>query len=87
MIEKDVKMISMKSLPKMQISDELDAQIDECIKVSELSKADVVRQALRIGLPQIAAKFRPLRSGSRTASVNPLPNLPSLSPRRDSRKT
>jgi len=59
MIEKDVKMTSMKNLPKTQISDELDAQIDECIKVSELSKADVVRQALRIGLAQIAAKFRP----------------------------
>jgi hypothetical protein len=49
----------MKTLPKIEISDKLDAQIDECIKLSELSKADVVRQALRIGLPLFSAKFRP----------------------------
>jgi hypothetical protein len=49
----------MKTLPKIEISDKLDAQIDECIKLSQLSKADVVRQALRIGLPQFTAKFRP----------------------------
>lgn len=49
----------MKTLPKIQISEELDAQIDENIKVSDLCKADVVRQALRIGLPQLAAKFQP----------------------------
>ena len=34
-------------------------QIDETIEVSELCKADVVRQALRIGLPQLAARFHP----------------------------
>jgi hypothetical protein len=49
----------MKMLPKLKISDELDAQIDENIKISELCKADVVRQALRIGLPQLAARFHP----------------------------
>ncbi len=49
----------MKTLPKMEISDELDAQISEGIEVSELCKADVIRQALRIGLPQFAARFQP----------------------------
>jgi hypothetical protein len=49
----------MKMLPKMDISDDLDARIKEGIKVSELCKADVIRQALRIGLPQFAARFRP----------------------------
>ena len=43
----------------MEISDELNAQITEGSKLSELCKADVVRQALRIGLPQFAARFRP----------------------------
>ena len=49
----------MKTLPKMDISEELDTQINEGIKISELCKADVVRQALRIGLPQFAARFQP----------------------------
>lgn len=49
----------MKTLPKMDISDELNKQIDDSMKLSELCKADVVRQALRIGLPQFAAKFQP----------------------------
>jgi hypothetical protein len=49
----------MKTLPKIGISDELAAQINEGIKISELCKADVVRQALRIGLPQLAARFQP----------------------------
>jgi hypothetical protein len=49
----------MKTLPKMEISDELDAHINEGTKLSELCKADVVRQALRIGLPQFAARFQP----------------------------
>ena len=49
----------MKTLPKMEISDELEEQINEGIRVSELCKADVVRQALRIGLPQLAARFQP----------------------------
>lgn len=43
----------------MEISEELDAQINEGMKASELCKADVIRQALRIGLPQFAARFRP----------------------------
>jgi hypothetical protein len=43
----------------MEISDDLDAQIDTGIKLSELCKADVIRQALRIGLPQFAARFQP----------------------------
>ncbi len=46
-------------LPKMEISEELENQISEGIKISELCKADVVRQALRIGLPQFAARFQP----------------------------
>ena len=49
----------MKTLPKMEISKELDEQIKENIKLSDLCKADVVRQALRIGLPQFAARFQP----------------------------
>jgi hypothetical protein len=49
----------MKTLPKMDISDELDTHINESIKLSDLRKADVVRQALRIGLPQFAARFQP----------------------------
>jgi ABC-type thiamine transport system ATPase subunit len=49
----------MKTLPKMGISDELDMGISEGMKISELCKADVVRQALRIGLPQFAARFQP----------------------------
>src|SRR5208283_1962260 len=43
---KDVGMTCVKTLPKMDISDELHAQIDESIKLSDLCKADVVRQAL-----------------------------------------
>ena len=43
----------------MEISEELDQQITENITISELCKADVVRQALRIGLPQLAARFHP----------------------------
>jgi len=43
----------------MDISDELNEQINENIKISDLCKADVVRQALRIGLPQFAARFQP----------------------------
>jgi hypothetical protein len=49
----------MKTLPKMEISEELESQIIEGIRVSELCKADVIRQALRIGLPQFASRFRP----------------------------
>lgn len=49
----------MKTLPKMEISEELDEQIQAGIKLSELCKADVVRQALRIGLPQFASRFQP----------------------------
>ena len=52
-------MTCMKTLPKMDISDELDTRINESIKLSNLCKADVVRQALRIGLPQFAARFQP----------------------------
>jgi hypothetical protein len=49
----------VKTLPKLEISDELDAQIGENVKITELCKSDVVRQALRIGLPQLAARFQP----------------------------
>jgi hypothetical protein len=49
----------MKTLPKMHISDELNSQINESIEVTDLCKADVIRQALRIGLPQFVARFQP----------------------------
>ena len=49
----------MRTLPKIEISDALDAQITEAMDVSELCKADVIRQALRIGLPQFVARFQP----------------------------
>ena len=52
-------MTCMKTLPKMDISDELNAQINESVKITDLCKADVVRQALRIGLPQFVARFQP----------------------------
>jgi hypothetical protein len=68
-----------KTLPKMDISDELDAQINQGIKLSELCKADVVRQALRIGLPQFAAKFHPpplwLEERLREALIEPAESL------------
>lgn len=49
----------MKTLPKMEISEEIDTQIEQAVEISDLCKADVVRQALRIGLPQFAARFQP----------------------------
>lgn len=49
----------MKTLPKMEISDELNERINEGMEISELCKADVIRQALKIGLPQFAARFQP----------------------------
>ena len=49
----------MKTLPKMEISEELNSQIDKGMKIFDLCKADVIRQALRIGLPQFAARFQP----------------------------
>ena len=49
----------MKTLAKMKITDELDAQINECVETSALSKAEVIRQSLRIGLPQFAARVQP----------------------------
>jgi DNA polymerase III alpha subunit len=49
----------MKTLPKMEISDDLEKSIDETMKIAELCKADVVRQALKIGLPQFASRFQP----------------------------
>ncbi|HEV2393702.1 MAG TPA: hypothetical protein VG146_15220 [Verrucomicrobiae bacterium] len=65
----------MKTLPKMGISHDLNSQINEGMTISGLCQADVIRQALRIGLPQLAARFqRPpcgWRSGfaKRNASV------------------
>jgi hypothetical protein len=56
---KDVEMTCLKTLPEMDISDELDMQIHERIKTTDLCRADVARQALRIGLPQFVARFRP----------------------------
>jgi hypothetical protein len=65
----------VKTLPKMEISEDLNAQINAGIKVSELCKADVIRQALRIGLPQFASRFQPaplwLEERIREALVEP----------------
>ncbi len=49
----------MKTLPRMEVSDDLNAQIKEGMRASELCRADVIRQALRIGLPQFVARFQP----------------------------
>jgi hypothetical protein len=49
----------MKMLPKMEISEDLEAQIAQGMEISDLCKADVIRQALKIGLPQFAARFQP----------------------------
>jgi hypothetical protein len=51
-------MKSMKTLPKMQISDELSSQISQGIELSGLRKAAVVQQALRIGLPHFITRFQ-----------------------------
>jgi hypothetical protein len=59
----------------MEISEDLERQIAEGMEVSELCKADVIRQALRIGLPQFAARFQPaplwLEERIREALVDP----------------
>ena len=52
-------MRQMKTLPKLTVSDELDAQINGCAKVADVCKADVMRRALSIGLPQFAGRFQP----------------------------
>src|SRR5882724_11436991 len=57
--EMTLKMTCRKTLPKRDISEELDRQIKEGIKLSDLCKADVIRQTLRIGLPQFAARLQP----------------------------
>jgi len=49
----------MKTLPKMEINEDLEAQIAQGVEISDLCKADVVRQALKIGLPQFVARFQP----------------------------
>jgi len=43
----------------MELSDESAAQINEGVKASDRCKSDVIRQALRIGLPQFGARFQP----------------------------
>ena len=48
----------MKSLPEIEISEELDARITEGMAISERGQAEVVREALEIGLPQLAARFK-----------------------------
>ena len=49
----------MKTLPKMEISENIEAQIIQGMEISDLCKSDVIRQALKIGLPQFAARFQP----------------------------
>ena len=49
----------MKTLPSIEISDQMDELINHGIEISELRKEDVIRQALKIGLPQFAARFDP----------------------------
>jgi len=48
----------MKTLRKIEISEDLDKQINDGMKVSGLPKADVVQEALRISLPQLVARFQ-----------------------------
>ena len=52
-------MTCMKTLPKMEISEDIEAQIIQGVEISDLCKSDVIRQALKIGLPQFAARFQP----------------------------
>ena len=52
-------MTYMKTLPKMEISEDIEAQIIQGMEISDLCKSDVIRQALKIGLPQFAARFQP----------------------------
>jgi hypothetical protein len=52
-------MTLMKTLREMEISDELNTQIIHAMALSKVSKTEVVRQALKIGLPQFAAEFQP----------------------------
>jgi hypothetical protein len=70
----------MKTLLKMEISEELNAQIDSGMKLSELYKADIVRQAFRIGLPQFASRFQPaplwLEERIREALAEPAEGVP-----------
>lgn len=49
----------MKTLPKMEITESIEAQIVQGMEVSDLCKSDVIRQALKIGLPQFTARFLP----------------------------
>ncbi|MGH7970772.1 MAG: hypothetical protein ACREIC_18790, partial [Limisphaerales bacterium] len=48
----------MKWLPRVEITNELDAQINESMRISGFRRADVIRQALRIGLRQFADRFQ-----------------------------
>lgn len=43
----------------MEISEDIEAQITQGVEISDLCKSDVIRQALKIGLPQFAARFQP----------------------------
>lgn len=43
----------------MEISEDIEAQIIQGMEISDLCKSDVIRQALKIGLPQFAARFQP----------------------------
>ena len=43
----------------MEISEGIEAQIIQGMEISDLCKSDVIRQALKIGLPQFAARFQP----------------------------
>ncbi len=56
---KQVKSACMNTPPKIEISDELDAQIADKIQISKRRKTDVVREALRNGLPQSGVRFQP----------------------------
>jgi hypothetical protein len=65
----------MKTLPRIRISNELDDRIEEAMDIADMSKADVIRHALRIGLHQFAARFEPppgwLEERIREALVEP----------------
>jgi hypothetical protein len=70
----------MKTLPKMEISEDIEAQIIQGMEISDLCKSDVIRQALKIGLPQFAARCQPaplwLEERFREALVEPAAPVP-----------
>ena len=65
----NVKLTCMKTLPKMEINDELDLQINESIRISDRCKADAVRQAFRTACPNLQPVFSARPYGWRNGLV------------------